>query len=83
MLSTAVQPAQVSMVQMKSSTLTAWLVLALGFLDHLPSCLLHRVVDEMVDKKGWIGNPTYFLIPQWGSRTPRGPPCRYDSFEFG
>ena len=80
MLSTVMQPMQVSMMQLQLPMLRAWLVLALGFFDHSPSCVLRRVVDEMVDT-GWIAKSTYFLIPQWGSRTPKGPPCRYGSFE--
>ena len=45
-------------------------------LDHLPSRLLQRVVDERVEI-GWIAKSTYFLIPQWESRILKGPPRQY------
>jgi hypothetical protein len=46
---TSMRPMQVSMVQVQSSMLTAWLVPALEFLDHLPMRFLQRIVDKMVD----------------------------------
>ena len=62
MLSTVMQPMQVSMMQVQLPMLRAWLVLVLGFFDHSQSCVLRRVIDEMVDK-GWIAKSTYFLTP--------------------
>ena len=56
---------------------------ALGSSDPLPSRLLRRVVDEMVNT-GWIAKSAYFLIPQCGgSRTLMGPPRQYVSSDSG
>ena len=59
MVSMAAEPMETQMSMLHSTMLTAWLV---PVLDRLPSRLLQRVFDEMVDK-GWVAKSTYFLVP--------------------